>query len=81
MRKPLAVAVRIYEEGMFCMADIRTSPYDGSILETIVWTNAEERNRFDYNGYTLFYDERVCKDTLVNDVTNNVHLKVLTNFQ
>lgn len=81
MNKPLAVAVRIYEEDRFYMADIRTSPCDGSTLETIVWTNVEERNRFDYNGYTLFYDERVCKDTLVNDVPKNTHLKVLTEFQ
>lgn len=61
MKKQLAVAVRIYEGGQFPMADIRTSPYDGSTLKTIIWTNPEERNRFDYNGYTLFYDEREKK--------------------
>lgn len=60
MKKPLAVAVKIYNnpEFIFPLADIRTSPYDGSKLETITWTNAEERNRFEYNGYTLFYDTR-----------------------
>lgn len=61
MNKPLAVAVRIYQGDMFPMADIKTSPCDGSKVETIVWTNVEERNRFDYNGYTLFYDTRVTK--------------------
>lgn len=61
MKKPLAIAVRIYQGDMFPMADIKTSPYDGSTLETIVWTNAEERNRFEYNGYTLFYDTRTEK--------------------
>lgn len=61
MKKPLAVAVRIYQGDAFPMADIRTSPCDGSTLETIVWTNPEERNRFDYNGYTFFYDEREKK--------------------
>ena len=61
MKKPLAVAVRIYQVDTFPMADIRTSPWDGSTLETIVWINPEERNRFDYNGYTLFYDEREKK--------------------
>lgn len=64
MNKPLAVAVRIYQGGTFPMADIRTSPCDGSKLETITWTNAEERNRFVYNGYTLFYDTRTIKPFL-----------------
>ncbi len=64
MKKPLAVAVRIYQGDTFPMADIRTSPCDGSTLETIVWTNPEERNRFDYNGYTLFYDTRTEKPFL-----------------
>lgn len=65
MNKPLAVAVRIYHnEQMTPMADIRTAPYDGSKLETIVWTNVEERNRFEYNGYTLFYDTRTDRPFL-----------------
>lgn len=64
MKKPLAVAVRIYQGDTSSMADIRTSPYDGSKLETIVWTNVEERNRFEYNGYTLFYDTRTEKSFL-----------------
>ena len=63
-RKPLAVAVRIYHGDIFPMADIRTSPCDGSTLETITWTNTEERNRFEYNGYTLFYDARAEKSFL-----------------
>lgn len=60
--KQLAVAVRIYEDYEYTMADIRTSPADDSKLETIVWTKPEERNRFEYNGYTLFYDERNKKE-------------------
>lgn len=55
MSKPLAVEVQIYEDNVNIMADIRTS--DGKI-ETIEWTNVEERNRFMYNGYTFFYDMR-----------------------
>ena len=62
MKKPLAVAVRIFEGYAATMAEVRTSPYDGSKLKTIVWTNADERNRFQYNGYTLFYDERNKKE-------------------
>ena len=61
MSKPLAVAVRIYDGDVFPMADIRTSLCDNSTLETIVWANPEERNRFEYNGYTFFYDERKKK--------------------
>ena len=57
-KKPLAIAVRIFEGDIFPMAEIKTSAFDGFVLETIVWTNVEERNRFEYNGYTLFYDER-----------------------
>lgn len=64
MNKPLAVAVRIYQGDVFPMADIKTSPCDGSKLETIIWTNMEERNRFEYNGYTLFYDTRTIKPFL-----------------
>ena len=60
-KKPLAVAVRIFEGYAAIMADIRTSHYDDSRLEKIVWTNPEERNRFEYNGDTLFYDERIKK--------------------
>ena len=41
------------------MADIKTSPCDGLRMETIVWTKINERERFLYNGYTLFYDERI----------------------
>lgn len=81
MNKPLAVAVRIYQGNNFPMADIKTSSCDGSTIETIVWTNQEERNRFEYNGYTLFYDERVYNDVLIKDLPNNTHLKVLTEFQ
>ena len=61
MNKPLAVAVKIYEGDIFPMADIKTSPCDGSKTETIVWTNVVERERFTYNGYTLFYDTRAEK--------------------
>ena len=64
MNKPLAVAVRIYQGDIFPMADIRTSPNDGSKLETIVWINVDERNRFEYDGYTLFYDTRTVKSFL-----------------
>lgn len=41
------------------MADIKTSPCDGLRTETIVWTKPYEREKFYYNGYTLFYDERI----------------------
>ena len=60
---PYAIAVRIYEENGIIKADIKTSPCDSSTTETIVWTKTEERERFYYNGYTLFYDERIeqCK--------------------
>lgn len=58
MEKPLAIAVRIYEgAGVFPYADIKTSL--GSV-ETIVWTNINQREQFFYNGYTLFFDERAC---------------------
>ena len=57
--KPYAIAVRIYESNGITMADIKTSPCDGLIMETIVWTKINERERFLYNGYTLFYDERI----------------------
>ena len=62
MKKPLAVAVRIFDGYAATMAEIRTSHYDGSRLEKIVWTNKEERNRFIYDGSTLYYDERNKKD-------------------
>lgn len=35
--------------------------YEGLKMETIVWTKPGERERFFYNGYTLFYDERIVK--------------------
>lgn len=60
--KTYAIAVRIYEDSDgVTMADIKTSPYDGLRTETIVWTKPNERERFYYNGYTIFYDERVSK--------------------
>lgn len=60
--KPYAIAVRIYEKADgTTMADIKTSPYDGLKQETIIWTKPHERERFSYNGYTLFYDERIAK--------------------
>lgn len=57
--KPYALAVRIYESNGTIMADIKTSPCDGLKTETIVWTKPNERERFSYTGYTLFYDERI----------------------
>lgn len=57
--KPYAIAVRIYDENGITKADIKTSPYDGSKMETIIWTKPDERERFYYNGYTLYYDERI----------------------
>ena len=59
--KPYAIAVRIYESNGATMADIKTSPCDGLKTESIVWTKINERERFYYNGYTLFYDERITK--------------------
>lgn len=59
--KTYAIAVRIYESNGTTMADIKTSPCDGLKTETIVWTKPNERERFYYNGYTIFYDERVSK--------------------
>lgn len=58
-KKPLAVTVRIYQGDIFPMADITTSPCDGSTTETIIWSNQAARDRFSYDGYTLFYDERI----------------------
>lgn len=58
--KPLALAVRIYEDAsMTTMAEIKTP--SGDTTTTIQWNNVDERNQFYYNGYTLFYDERVVK--------------------
>lgn len=55
--KPLALSVRIYEgKNRMPMAEVKTT--SGSSV-TIDWTNIDERNRFYYNGYTLFLDERV----------------------
>ena len=55
-----AIAIRIYENSKgTIMADIKTSPCYGLRIETIVWTKINERERFLYNGYTLFYDERI----------------------
>lgn len=60
--KPYALAVRIYEKSDgVVMADVRTSPCDGSKMETIVWTRPNEREQFCYDGFTLFYDERIAK--------------------
>lgn len=56
--KPYVIAVRIYCKNNIVMADIKTSPADNSTLETIIWTQRNEREKFYYNGYTLFYDER-----------------------
>lgn len=57
--KPYAVAIRIYDENGITKADVKTSPVDGSKMETIIWTKQDDRERFCYNGYTLFYDERI----------------------
>lgn len=57
--KPYVIAVRIYESKGITMADIKASSYDGLKTESIVWTKPDERERFYYNGYTLFYDERI----------------------
>lgn len=57
--KPCAIAVRIYDENGITKADVKTSPCDGLRTETITWTKSNERERFYYNGYTLFYDERI----------------------
>ena len=51
--KPYAIAVRIYDENGITKADIKTK------METIIWTKPDERERFYYNGYTLYYDERI----------------------
>lgn len=59
--KPYAIAVRIYESNGTTMADIKFSPCDSLKQETIIWTKPDERERFYYNGYTLFYDERIMK--------------------
>lgn len=59
--KPYAIAVRIYNKNNIVMADIKTSPIDDSTLETIVWTHEKDREKFYYNGYTLYYDEREKK--------------------
>ncbi len=67
--KPYAIAVRIYEKADgTTMADIKTSPCDGLIMKTIVWTKINERERFLYNGYTLFYDERIKKTKPFEDI-------------
>lgn len=58
--KPLALEVRIYEDkDRTPMAEIKTTRSGSTV--TIQWTNINERNQFYYNGYTLFYDERVFK--------------------
>lgn len=57
--KPYVIAVRIYESKGVTMADIKTFSYGGLNTESIVWTKPNERERFCYNGYTLFYDERI----------------------
>ena len=65
--KPLALEVRIYEDkDRTPMAEIKTTR-NGSTV-TIQWTNINERNQFYYNGYTLFYDERVFK---IKKIFNN----------
>lgn len=69
MSKPYAMAVRIYEKSDgTTMADIKTPPCDGLRTETIVWTNRNEREKFFYNGYTLFYDERTVKVKPFNEI-------------
>lgn len=57
--KPYAIAVRIYDKNGIIKADVKTSPCDGSKMETIIWTKPDEREQFYYNGYTLYYDERI----------------------
>ena len=60
--KPYALAIRIYEKSNgVVMADVKTSPCNGSKIETIVQTRPNEREKFCYDGFTLFYDERVKK--------------------
>lgn len=44
--KPYAIAVRIYCKNNIVMADIKTSPADNSTLETIIWTQRNEREKF-----------------------------------
>ena len=65
--KPLALEVRIYEDkDRTPMAEIKTTRSGSTV--TIQWTNINDRNQFYYNGYTLFYDERVFK---IKKIFNN----------
>lgn len=64
---PLALEVRIYEgKDRTPMAEIKTTRSGSTV--TIQWTNINERNQFYYNGYTLFYDERVIQ---IKKIFNN----------
>lgn len=58
--KPLALSVRIYKnsDGVI-KADIVTSlGFRMGTVETVEWLKPSERERFCYNGYTIFLDER-----------------------
>lgn len=57
--KPLAQEVRIYYSSNLICADIKYIT-DKDHIFTIDWNNIEERNKFIYNGYTLYYDERIA---------------------
>lgn len=55
MEKRAVNAIRIYWDGIRIMADLKFAYGD---METIEWTNVEQRERYVINGYTLIYDER-----------------------
>ena len=78
--KPLADAVRIYVIEDRIMADIRTAPGNGSTLETIHWTNPGERKKYEYNGYTLFFDERTKKSKLFSEIRWLIKLLVIIKY-
>jgi hypothetical protein len=54
----MAIAIRIYfkEDGINPVADIYT--VDGLIATEVEWDKPDERNKYPYNAYTLWYDER-----------------------
>lgn len=55
--RPTAMNVHIYYRNNALFADIRYIT-DAKHIDTIHWDNLDEREKYIYNGYTIFKDDR-----------------------
>ncbi len=66
--RPAAINVHIYYRDNVLLADIKYIT-DDKHIDTIHWDNINEREKYIYNGYTIFKDDRY----IINDLYHMDH--------